>query len=344
MEGYFDMNLVTTTGYGSTGSSVITDLLKEFKSVNSLGDFEFTFLSTVNGMRDLEYGLFELNSRSNVDVYIKNYIKEVDYLSKPGHSNYERWFNGKFRKFSLEFIQSIVDVEWDGYNLREIRDENLMAKMLYYAERFYQKKILRLPVSSATFYTKIMQKKRYYACPSSREAFYEKVRNYTGALAGEISTEPDQSFIAFDQLVPATDITHYLNYFDNLKVIVVDRDPRDLYLLEKHEYKEMFIPYDNVETFVRWYKMIRECKPQEKHPNILRLQFEDFIYHYDETVEKIIHFLGLDRKDWKEQRRYFDPDISIRNTNKTKVCTSKEDVKVAEYIEKNLQSYCYMFE
>ena len=34
--------IITCTGYGATGSSVITDLLKEFKTVHSLGDFEFS--------------------------------------------------------------------------------------------------------------------------------------------------------------------------------------------------------------------------------------------------------------------------------------------------------------
>ena len=331
------MKLITTTGYGTTGSSVVTDLLKEFDNVNSLGDFEFDFLSSVDGVRDLEYGLFELNSRGNTDIYIKRFIKYIEYLSNSKIYNYEKWFNGKFKKLSLEFVNSIVNVEWSGYNMRDIREENIFVKIMYYTERLIQKKILLKKDSSAQFYTKIMKKKRYYACPKSREEFYNKVKKYTKNLMAELDSEKRYDFIALDQLVPATDIKNYLKYFDDLKVIVVDRDPRDLYLLEKFEYKEMFIPYQNIDTFIKWYRMVRECKQKEVDKNILRLHFEDFIYDYDATIDKVINFCGLDKTTWNEKRKYFNPDISIKNTKKWLVYPqAKNEI---EYIEDYLKEY-----
>jgi hypothetical protein len=333
------MNIITTTGYGTTGSSVVTDLLKEFKNVNSLGDFEFDFLSSVNGMRDLEYGLFELNSRGNTDVYIKQFISYIDYLSNSRLYNYEKWFSGNFKKYSMEFLEEVIDVSWDGYNMRDIRMENIFVKIMYYAERFYQRKILKQKDSSAQFYTKIMKKKRYYACPKNKEEFYKKVRKYTQNLVNSVKVEPYHKFIAFDQLVPSTDIKNYLKYFDDLKVIVVDRDPRDLYLLEKYEYKEMFIPYQDIDTFIKWYRMVRECKSKEVDDNILRVNFEDFIYDYDDTIDKIIDFCGLDKSSWANKRRYFDPDVSIKNTKKWLVYP--EAKKEINYIEEELKDYLY---
>ena len=338
-----EKKIVTCTGYGSTGSSVITDLLKEFDNVNSLGDFEFTFLSTVNGVRDLEYGLFELNNRSNVDIYIKRFMKEMNHLSHYGINHYEKWFNGNFEKLSLEFIHSIIDVEWNGYNMMDIRDESIFVKIMYYSERIYQKKILRLRDTSANFYTKVMKKKRYYACPTSREAFYDKVKIYTEKLANEIKCSNNEEYIVFDQLVPATDIENYLKYVQDLKVIVIDRDPRDLYLLEKHQYKEMFIPYQDVKTFVTWYRMVRECKANEEHSHILRLQFEDFIYNYDKAIEDVMQFLDLKEENWKSKKEYFNPKVSIKNTAKMQDYTSKEDRDEVAYIEKELKQYCYDF-
>jgi hypothetical protein len=146
-----------------------------------------------------------------------------------------------------------------------------------------------------------------------------------------------------DQLVPETDTQHYLNYFDELKVILVDRDPRDLYLLQKHEYHEMFIPYRNVESFVKWYRMVRECKQNEEHPDILKIKFEDLIYLYDITTQKIIDFSGIDASLWHHKRKVFDPDISIKNTNKKLKYTSKSDKREIAYIEKHLSLYCYDF-
>jgi len=335
--------LVTCTGYGATGSSVVTDLLKEFNNVNSLGDFEFTFLSTVNGVRDLEYGLFELNNRSNVDMYIKRFMKEMKYLSGYGFNHYEKWFNGNFEKLSLEFIDSIVDVEWDGYNMMDIRDESLLVKIMYYSERVYQKKILKQNESSATFYTKVMKKKRYYACPTSKEEFYKKVQDYIGKLAKNIDCNENHEYIVFDQLVPPTDIENYLQYVNGLKVIVIDRDPRDLYLLEKHQYREIFIPFQDVKTFVKWYRMVRECKSNQEHSQILRLKFEDFIYKYDETIQSVMNFLDLKSEHWLNKQKYFDPSISIKNTNKIKDYISSEDKNDIAYIEQELSEYCYRF-
>jgi hypothetical protein len=336
--------IITTTGYGSTGSSALTDLLSEFETVDSLGDFEFTFLSTVNGMRDLEYGLFELNSRRNIDIYIKNYIQEIRHKSKDVSDNYEKWFHGHFESTSMDFLDKIIDIEWRGYNLRDIRNETVLIRTLYYLERFYQKKILRLNESSAEFYTRYMKKKRYYACPGSREIFYKHVRNYTRELMSYLSQhQGKQDYLVMDQLVPETDTQHYLNYFDELKVILVDRDPRDLYLLQKHEYHEMFIPYRNVESFVKWYRMVRECKRNEEHHDILKIKFEDLIYRYDETTKKVIDFAGIDVSLWHRRRKVFDPDLSIKNTNKKLIYISKNDKEEIAYIEKHLSSYCYDF-
>ena len=86
------MKLITCTGYGSTGSSVVTDLLAEFKDINSYGDFEFRFLQDPHGLRDLEYGLFENNNRLNTDYHIKQFIKYSKFLSKSRVNNYEKYF------------------------------------------------------------------------------------------------------------------------------------------------------------------------------------------------------------------------------------------------------------
>ena len=332
------MKLITTTGYGATGSSVVTDLLKEFKNVKSMGDFEFRFLQDPHGLRDLEYGLFENNNRLNTDYYIKQFIKYIDYISKSPIYNYERFFDNKFKKISQEFINSLIDIQWDGYWHQDIIDEKPIKKFFYYLERVYQKKILKQKDSGANFY----KNKMYYARPLSKEDFYKKVQDYTTKLF-QIMNKKNHDFLVLDQLVPVDHNQTYLNYFENLKIIIVDRDPRDLYLLEKHEYKEMFIPYQDVKTFVKWYRMVRQCKSNQEHPQILRLKFEDFIYKYDETIQSVMNFLDLKSEHWVNKQKYFDPSISIKNTNKKRDYISAEDKNEIAYIEQELSEYCYRF-
>jgi len=67
--------IITCTGYGGTGSSAITDILKEFDNGLSLGDAEFWFLQDFNGISDLEYHLIGGNHRSRVNLAIKKFKK-----------------------------------------------------------------------------------------------------------------------------------------------------------------------------------------------------------------------------------------------------------------------------
>ena len=51
-----------------------------------------------------------------------------------------------------------------------------------------------------------------------------------------------------DQLVPSSNIEKYLRYFKDIKVVVVDRDQRDLFLFGKYNWRDGVIP-TNVEEF-----------------------------------------------------------------------------------------------
>jgi len=327
------MKLITTTGYGATGSSVVTDLLKEFDTVKSMGDFEFRFLQDPHGLRDLEYGLFENNNRLNTDYYIKQFIKYIEFLSKSRVYPYEKYFNSKFKIISDEFIKSIVDIKWDGYWHQDIIDEKPIKKFFYFLERIYQKKILKEKDSGANFYNN----KMYYSRPISKEDFFKKVKNYTSSLFNKINSE-NKEFLVLDQLVPVDHNKIYLNYFENLKIIIVDRDPRDLYLLEKYEYKEKYLPWKKVEDFIKYYKLLREHKKEDiANNNVMYIHFEDFIYNYDDSIDRVLEFCSINKNSWIDKRKYFNPDISIKNTKKWLVYP--EAKKEIEYIEQELKNF-----
>ena len=62
--------LVTCAGFGGSGSSAITDILKEFKEIKSLGDFEFTVAHELDWLSDLEYYIVDNKHSLNVDAGI----------------------------------------------------------------------------------------------------------------------------------------------------------------------------------------------------------------------------------------------------------------------------------
>ena len=53
--------------------------------------------------------------------------------------------------------------------------------------------------------------------------------------------------------------------------------------------------------------------------------FEDLVYKYDDTTKEIRDWLGLSKMDHTAQNKYFDPKVSINNTQLWKKNRSYEE-------------------
>ena len=110
------------------------------------------------------------------------------------------------------------------------------------------------------------------------------------------------------------------NYFDdNIEVFVVERDPRDMFLMNKYVYAKNNepVPYStDVYEFCDCYKRLREMEKSCKNSHVHRFKFEDFIYKYDETVDKVQKILGDGEILPKHilKKTCFVPEKSINNT------------------------------
>ena len=145
----------------------------------------------------------------------------------------------------------------------------------------------------------------------------------------------------FDQLVPPSNIKRYIRYMSNLKVIIVDRDPRDTYI-NFAKAKDHVLPKE-AEKYCKQYKDVRETLPNEiENKEVLYIKFEDLVYNYEDTTKKIINFLGLSEKNHTKKRKIFIPEISKRNTKQW--LTRPEFNDKIEYIESNLKEYLYDFD
>ena len=102
------ITIVFATGYGGTGSSVITDLLSEINGICSLGNEEYWFCQKPHGLSDLEFKLNEGRHRSLVASAIEKFTEVM--LSDKELLN----LLGKEILHNLvdEFVKSIVDVSF----------------------------------------------------------------------------------------------------------------------------------------------------------------------------------------------------------------------------------------
>ena len=67
--------IIGACGYGATGSSVVTDLLREYDNVQVYDDFEFVLSYRVDGLQDLEYHVMKQYAKNETSDYaIKRFL------------------------------------------------------------------------------------------------------------------------------------------------------------------------------------------------------------------------------------------------------------------------------
>lgn len=333
------MRIITCAGYYRTGSSAVTDLFSEYEGCGTAGSYEFRFLHDPDGVRDLEYNLIENNNRQNTSHAIKRYLHYARILNGGAiRRGYKRYMGDAFWRCTQEYIQSITELQceawWHG-------DQLARGAVFNFLDNAYGKLAKRWDPAGRASLLKLTHEQAYYSA-IDREMFYRCTRDYVRSVIGSLAPEqPD--FLMVDQLVPPSNVGDYLNYFDDIRVIVVERDPRDLFILE-NGYRWGVIPYKRVEDFCQWYEITRRHRSTEVYDaeRVLLLQFEDLVYRYEETVRRLERFVGIDESRHTEPRRFFDPAVSIRGTNLEK--SRPEYRRQAEYIREHLPQYCYDFE
>lgn len=333
------MKFISCASYYGSGSSAITDLVSEYSDVYSFTDEEFRFLHDPNGIGDLEYNLVENFNRHNSGRAIKKYKELVDfYRGNFFNKKYEKYFHGNWKKCSYQYLDELIDFSYHGWWLYDLLDR---GKLFYFYKRI-PNKLLKATIwrNKPERTLNNMKKEVTYCSHPSERKFLEATTKYINNLFSSIVKTNKRVMV--DQIVPSTNIKRYSRYFDDIQVIIVDRDPRDIYILEKYVWKDGVIPKDPV-TFCKWFNYTRNNRNLElkENNNVYYIQFEDLIYNYDFTVKKIENWLHLLPKHHVNQYRFFKPDISKKNTQTWKKYPNEnENIK---YIENKLSIYLYNY-
>lgn len=331
------MRIITCASYYGTGSSAVTDYAAEFRSVKSLGDYEFRFLQDPDGIADLEYHLVENHNRHNSGHALKRYKRLVDFHA--GNRlipRYEPYFHGQWKKISYEYIDSLTDFSYKGWWQYDLLDRGVG----YYYRKLLLNKLYKMTIGRHSEHVlNVLPREITYCSHPTGEQFTAKTKAYLSALMQAANPE-NAPMLMVDQLVPPSELGRYLPYFDDIRVVVVDRDPRDIYLLEKCVWKTNVIPTQSVELFCQWYRYTRAHRKTEVYDpeRVLFVRFEDLVYRYEDATGRLRDFLGLAKEDHVNACRSFDPAKSIRNTRLWEHYDAAADIA---YIEKELAEYLY---
>lgn len=334
------MKTLTVCSYYGTGSSAVTDFIGEFSSVKSLTNYEFRFAHDPDGLSELEYNLVSNFNRHNSGHALKRYKAIVDYYSNHFMApRYEAFFKGKWKEYSYEYINALTDFSYPGIWQFDFYDKGQWWEFWH---KLPNRILHHLHIGDPETEKELCGQEITYASNPGEEKFLNLTRQYTDKLLAFANNE-NKPFLMVDQILPSTNIEHHMRYFSDIKAFVVDRDPRDLYLLIRYVYKTKVAPHDP-ELFCKWYKYARSTRKAENwNPEkICFIQFEDLIYKYDETTKKIIDFAGLDEKDHVNPKTIFKPEVSIKNTRLWKKFPEYEEE--ARLVAKLLPEYLYRME
>lgn len=327
--------IIGACGYGATGSSVICDLLQEYNDVQVFDTFESWWSYRVDGLEDLEYHLMKHYSKGeSCDAAIRRFLRRskcymVPFIHKPCNGK-------KFYDLSKQFIDEITQFNFLGCYTADVCTGYLIRDIFAFAS----KKIL-IPhvlekIAGRHVYLWPCSKKYFSVDPDN---FYDSARMYTlGVLKamGADLTKP----ICLDQPFSGNNPEDSFKFYEDPYAIVMDRDPRDLYLASKFtkDPNFKFLPTDDVNDFIVNYRSIRKHKSNSER--VLYIRFEDMIYNYDNCVNEIEHFLKI--KNHNRKKEIFDPARSINNTQLFRL--HPEEKANIEIISNALPEFLYDFD
>ena len=329
--------IIGACGFGATGSSVVTDYLKEFDCVTVKDDLEFTYVTATDGLLYLEERLMHPHGRTGDSIYGFSRFEGMVQMSKrkyQAHGLSPELFEESARKFldSITMTKWYWQIarrhKWSRYSIQNIIRWYYINKVIPKYEKKHGKRWEGWPLDEV----------RLSVMPQN---FYEAAQTHVDELLKGVGLDQDK-IIALDQPFSGANPQASFPFFKDPYAVVVDRDPRDLYVFGKTKLmgKMHFFPIDTVEDFITYYRCMRKDRPYlQEHPRILRLRFEDMVYEYDKTMPRLCEFLHLPENP--HPKSVFDPDLSIANTQVFKRFPQfADDVKK---IEKELSEYCFDF-
>ncbi len=335
------------SGFGASGKGAVIDLLREFNEKYCLPhySFEFALLRIKNGLVNLYQDLIENWSPSRSDTAIKQFIKlTTEIAQNPKWFNllgrvlstgmrYNHYFNNEFINITRQYTDQLIKCQHIGLSSYPFQNRNKLnnsiRKLIY---RFYP---------DMHFFSEEMFFTIY-----ERENFLKITNIYLEKLFKEIIyfNNNAKTMVLLNACEPYNPKLS-LDLLGNAQQIIIDRDPRDLYLSTCFnnwfsKTQGLFSGSEDIKNYVYRYRTLRE-RSAVNCPNldsrILMIYFEDLVLDYDKTRCKIYKFLGEDATVHINPKKYFKPEDSMSGVGLWKNTQRKFEI---DYIYEHLKEYC----
>jgi len=294
---------VSVSGYGKSGSGACIDLLKEFEYIDGLNN-EFRIAKDPYGLIDLEFSLISDWEFIRHDRAIKDFLAYCqmlardDGLFKKVGKGFSKKLNVDFLKESENYIERLTNFTYFG-------DTLLHRYRLSAIESFIQRIRSKIGLTN--------EAPMYFSSPNS-EIFLVETQKYIKSLFEKYANENNLKKVLIDQSISPNNFNKSLRYFDSNKIIIIDRDPRDIFETMIREKRLLGADVKNsLEKYITWHNTARQKFDNEKQKKlsniqILELKFEDFFIDYENTISKLVEFLEIDFNHSQKGSK-FNPEL-----------------------------------
>lgn len=322
--------IINVTGFGWSGATAVRDILKEFEETSHFPK-EFSLSYDPNGFLDLYHKLTKEWNFLQVDKAIKDHVKyfkqisgKKNFINRYG-LNLDESFQVDSKKIHAEFLREIIDFRY-----------TLNSRVNYLYLNTWDKIIFRLLVRTDYFHNKT------FFSSSTEEEFLNALVNFHNKLFWK--NTDNNKITLLEKAIPANNIHTCSTFFSNLKIIMVDRDPRDTFV-QMSNGKSVFwgnnsnINETEVLKYSYWKKKMYETSkfddlnhgevvPLKNGNELMKLDFEQLIFNYNHCLNLIMDFCGVQKHNQKF--KFFDPKKSAENVGVYKYYPNQNHIRIIE--------------
>ena len=322
---------ILVNGIFRSGSGAVNDYLSSRTDFyNPFGDNEFRIVSDPMGLNNLYNICYKnpglLSSAYAFEEflnYITNLQKYVIYVA-PGKKG--KLYNDNLINFTKEFIKKITKFNYFAVPHYSRVNFDLKKKIRYSFGLKLKKKNDQLKFTNVII-------------PKNENDFIKEAKKYIEKIIVKSTLKGlNKNNIVLNNAIDAINPMESSKFFINPRIIIVTRDPRDMFSSMKKGNAGAAPNYD-VKIFIDWYKHFfgsDNFKNILKNKRILKINFENFVNNFDKENKKICKFLGIKENFVSRKNSIFDVEKSRKNVGKSKKNLSKNELKL---IEKKLSNY-----
>ncbi len=310
-----------------------------------------------DGILDLEHHLCDSWSPLRSDRAIKRFRKLCQILSSGYHKN----LNERFLEKSLDYLDSLIEGKLfvDGW-FDPIYEPTPADPVRQVLKRMGLLGIAR-NLSSIFSSRAKPEPRKCEVFLSSPVDFIEKTKKYLEEILFGGMTGGNGVVVTNNMMEPFSP-ERSLKFFDDVYCVAVERDPRDVYA-SVVDYEKSFVPsfeannpkysmeflknlkkdmlgVDDLASFILRQSIYhRETFRNENADRIIRVQYEELVLNYDETIDALFTQLGLERNVHMHKKRFFDPEKSKQNVGIWKKTIDSPSIR---RIENELSELLYL--